>query len=40
MKRFLKYIRYTMATQLEDKALQFAQEHLSAHWEPGKHVGD
>ncbi len=34
---FLNRWNDSMATQLEDIPLQFAQEHLSANWEPGKH---
>jgi len=37
---FLNRWNDTMATQLEDKPFQFAQEHLSANWEPGKHVSN
>ena len=34
---FLNRWNDSMATQLEDKPLKFASEHLSAHWEAGKH---
>ena len=35
---FLNRWNDTMATKLEEKPLKFAREHLSANWEPGKHV--
>ena len=35
---FLNRWNDSMATQLEEKPLAFAQQHLSANWEPGKHV--
>ncbi len=37
---FLNRWNDSMASQLEDKPIQFAQEHLSAHWKPGRHVGN
>lgn len=35
---FLNRWNDSMATPLEDKPLEFAQKHLSANWEPGKHI--
>lgn len=35
---FLNRWNDSMATELEAKPLKFAQEHLSARWEAGKHV--
>ena len=35
---FLNRWNDSMATQLEEKPLAFAQQYLSANWEPGKHV--
>ena len=34
---FLNRWNDSMATELEDTPLQFAEQHLSATWEPGKH---
>ena len=34
---FLNRWNDTMATELEEEPFQFAQEHLSGTWEPGKH---
>jgi len=35
---FLNRWNDSMGTQLEEKPLAFASQHLSANWEPGKHV--
>ncbi len=35
---FLNRWNDSMATTIEEKPLQFAQEHLSHHWEAGKHL--
>jgi len=35
---FLNRWNDSMATQLEEKPLAFARQHLSENWEPGKHV--
>lgn len=35
---FLNRWNDSMATQIEDKPLAFAQQHLSENWEPGKHL--
>ena len=35
---FLNRWNDSMATQLEDEPLEFAEKHLGDHWEAGKHV--
>ncbi len=35
---FLNRWNDSMATQLEDAPLEFAQTHLTNHWDPGKHI--
>lgn len=35
---FLNRWNDSMATQLEDKPLEFATKHLSKNWKPGKHI--
>jgi len=35
---FLNRWNDSMATQLEEKPLEFASKYLSENWEPGKHI--